>query len=915
MAKKKISICENLRNLWIDFLLRMALMRISCTLLIFLLSIPLLAQQPGKDVKTPWTAQEVRYINQPTEIVARLENGMVAIVKEHKTAPVAAVRLYVKAGSIYEQEHLGAGLSHLFEHLLAGGATETRSEAESLKVLQQIGAQWNAYTTKDHTCYHLTVPAPQVGIALNLLADWITRPSFPEDAFQREWGVVQRELEMYSANPDMQLHTLFDELRYKVHPARFPVIGHQAILQKLTRPQILEYYQRTYVPDNTVLVTVGDFNIEGMLQAIKKEFADFTRRSPVNVVLPQEPELAGPRELIHVLPSMQGPAKMNLGFPSIDLQHEDLYALDTLAGILGTGQSSRLYRALRDQQQLVVDITAYNDTPPWAAGTFTIHCELPPEHIPAAQAAILQEIERLKHQPVTLEELLRVKKQLQVNHIRATQTAAQQAGAMGRDYISTGDPHFSDRYVQNIQQVTVEQIQQMAQKYLLGEKQLTLVVTAKPLASSAAETQNKTPVSPIKKITLDNGLRILLKRNPSVPLVNMRLYILGGLIEETDANNGITHLMARLSVKGTRTQNATQIIDHFEDRGGTLTSGAGNNTFYYTAEVMSQDFPGALEIFSDIVLEPNFPQEQLDKLKPQIVADIQQVENSWSAQARRFFRSKFYTGNPYRLDPLGTPKTVSALTRPQIQEFHKTTVAGSRAVLAVFGDIDLAVAENLIRQRFAAMPKAEPLALDTIRCDDPPKTARQFIQEIPRTGATVYVGYPGIKFTDIQDRYPLEVLEEIVGSYSSPDWLFGKLRGAQLVYSATGFNTPGILPGYFAAYAQCEQDTAPQALQIMQQLLGKAARGEFTEEEIHRATRSLVNADVMARQTNAHAAATAALDELYGLGFNWSQDYADRIMDIGLKEVQAVAKKILATPPTVTILTSQPETFSNTPAK
>jgi zinc protease len=890
-------------------------LRIFRILLIFLLSNPLFGQQPAKNVEIPRTAEEVRYINRSAEIVARLENGMVAIVKEYKNAPVAAVRLYVKAGSIYNQEHLGAGLSHLTEHLLLRGTTKTRSEADSLNLLQQIGARYDSYSTKDHTCYHLTVPALQVGVALDLLADWVTGLSLTEDAFKREWGVVQRELEMYSENPKRQLDSLFDELRYKVHPARFPVLGHQAIVKSLTLQIILDYYQRMYVPDNTVLVIVGDINVEGMLQAIKKEFADFTRRSTVNVVLPREPEVAGPRELLKVLPSMKGPAKINLGFPSIDLLHDDLYALDTLAGILGTGKSSRLYRALREETQLVLDITADNDAPPWAAGTFTIHCELPPENIAKARKAIWEEIELLKKEPVTATELNRVKKQIQVNRIRANQTAAQQADSLGRDYISTGDLHFSDRYVQNIQQVAAEQIQQMAQKYLLREKQLTLLLTAQPLAPSAADAQKKAPVTPIKKIILDNGLRILLKHDSSVPLVNMQLYILGGLIQETDENNGITNLMAKLSVKGTRTLNASQIIAFFENRGAALSAGAGNDTFYYKAEVLPEDFPRALEIFSEIVLEPNFPQEELDKLKPEVVASIEQVDNSWSAQARRFFLSKFYTKNPYRRDFLGTPQTVLAITRPQIQEFHKTTVAGSRAVLAVFGNIDLAVAENLIRQRFASMSTSAPLALDKIALDTPPKTARQFIQEISRTGAAVYVGFPGIKFTDIQDRYSLEVLEKIVGSSTSPDWLFGKLRAAQLVYSAGGFNIPGILPGYFAAYAQCEPDKAPQSLQNMQQLLDKAAKGIFTEEEINRAKRSLVNAAVIARQTNAQNAAVTALDELYGLGFDWSKGYADRIMAIGLQEVQAVAKKILAAPATVTIITSQPDKFPKTPAK
>ncbi len=863
------------------------------------------AQTAGVEQKAARMSQEKRLIDQPDEIVAVLENGMTVMVKENHTAAVASVRLYVRAGSIYEHEHLGAGLSHLFEHLLAGGATEKRSEEESQKRIQEIGAQFNAYTGKDRTCYFLTVPAAYVGDALDLIADWVTRPIFSEEAIKREWGVVQRELEMYASDPDMQMMNIFDELRYQVHPARYPVSGHQAILERLEREQIQDYYQRMYVPENCVLVIVGDINASEMLEAIKKEFADFTRRSRPHLVMPAEPDVTAPRQLVKVFPSLQGPARMLIGFPSIKLQHPDLYALDVLAGILGQGQSSRLYRILRDRQ-LVLTAQAFNDTPDWAKGTFTIFCLLDPVQVAAVRGAVREELQRVKDEPVTAAELARIKRQLQVGYIRANQTAQDQAETMAVDYLATGDPHFSDRYVENIQKVTAEQVMEMAQKYLLEEKQLSLVVTPTPLPREATIEGEKAKESPIKKITLDNGLRVLLKRSPAVPLVNIQFYVMGGLLEETEASNGLTNLMVKLSTKGTKHHTAREIAEYFDSVGGSYGATAGNNTYAYSVEVMSGDFPEAFDLLAEMILEPNFLELELVKLKQQMLAAIQQVENTWPEEARRFFREKFFVNSPYRRSSLGREESVSGLTREQLSAFHGSATVGSRAVLTIFGDIDPEEAEELVRRRFGGMEKGEPLNLDKFDPEPVSKESRRFVEKTAKQGATIYVGYPGMKLTNIKDRYAMEVMTEIMGSTSSSDWLFARLRGAQLVYYAWCYNFPGLLPGYAAATAQCEAEKVDEVQKIIEELLARAAAGKFTVEQIDRAKSNRINAEVLSKQTNADAAGAAALDELYGFGYDWSEGHGDRIMAVTLEEVQNVAKKYLSAAYTITIITSGP---------
>lgn len=862
------------------------------------------APEPNLPVIRP--GQEIRLIDKPDEAAVILPNGLAVIVKENHTAPVAAVRIHVRAGSIYEQEYLGAGLSHIFEHLLAGGATATRSEEQSRQLVEQIGAYSNAFTSKAKTVYFLTVPAQHVAVALNLLADWVTQPVFPPDAFKREWDVVQRELEMYATDPQHQLWSLFDSTRYRVHPARFPIIGYQGILQRLTRDDVLAYYRRMYVPANMAVVIVGHINAQEMLEQVVKEFAAFAPQTPPTFNLPAEPAVCAPRRVVQVFPAMQGPAQLVCGFPSFDLFHDDLYALDTLANIVGQGKSSRLYQILHEQRKLVLDIGAFNYTPQWAEGTFTIYSTVMPENVPALEAALDDVLREIGASGVTVEELERAKRQIQGDYVRSHQTAQEQADTLAANYLETGDPHFSDRYIENMQHVTVEQVQAAAQRYFQAAKKITVILTPVALASvreAAAAAQPEQ--TPIRKIVLDNGLRVLLRRDASVPLVNMQCYFLGGLIQETDADNGITNLMVQLSAKGTADFDAQQISRYFDSVGGILETGCGNNTFFYKAEVLSDDFPQAFNIFTQVIRQPTFPQDQLDKLRAQVLAQIEQQNNDWPQASLQLFRRSFFTENPYRRFWLGTRESVPALARQGLADFHRRSLAARQAVLTIFGAIDLEQVESLVRTAFADMPGGESLDLAAFKTDPAAVQPRRIVEKTEKTGAAIVIGFPGLRIVDVDDRLAIEVVRQIVGSTTG--WLHEELRGRGLVYYAWGLNFPGLLPGYIAFTAQCESGKSAQVLAVINEQLDKARQGLFTEEQLARAKSSLINSEVLDKQTIADAAAAAALDELYGLGYDWSQKNAERIMAVSLAQLQTVTRKYLSQPATTVILTSDPE--------
>src|SRR5688500_12879280 len=273
--------------------------------------------------------ERFRAVNQADEIVSTLKNGMVVIAKR-VPSPVVTVRAYVYTGGVYEGKWLGGGLSHLLEHLVAGGSTKRRTEAENRSLLQEIGNNSNAYTTSDHTAYFINTTPEHMNKAVDLVTGYMFGALITPDEYAREYEVVQRELEKGKGEPGRQFYYLGQINRYRVHPARVPVIGYQEVIQGLSRDDVYAYYQIAYQPQNIVLSIAGDLDPDQMLAAVQKHVGDIKPGREFIYDLPQEPEVLGPRTMVGTFPKL-GQAKLQLAFPSIRLDHPDLYALDLLS--------------------------------------------------------------------------------------------------------------------------------------------------------------------------------------------------------------------------------------------------------------------------------------------------------------------------------------------------------------------------------------------------------------------------------------------------------------------------------------------------------------------------------------------------------------------------------------------------------
>ena len=864
------------------------------------------AAPKDRTVAAPLT-EDRRFVDTPDERVSILSNGLTVILKAHRTAPVVSVRMYCRTGSIYEQEYLGCGMSHLFEHLLHGAATTTCTEEDAKRILDEIGGNSNAYTSYDATCYYIDAGREHLATAVGLLGDWLMHPTWPQEAFDREWAVVQRELERDADNPDRQLFYLTMETMYRVHPIRYPVIGYKSLVQTLKKEDIVGYYHRMYVPDDVQVCIVGDINLDEALAVVQKDFAAFARRPLAAITLPQEPEMATPRQVSKRMKVEA--ALLQLAWPSVPLDHPDLYALDVLSFILTQGESSRLVREVRDRG-LVYSIESSSWTPSWARGLFTISTRLAEDKVDAAVAEIGKQIERVQSEPVSAEELEQAKRQKAAEHVFSLQIAGEIAENLARDYQATGDIHFSRSYVDNIQKLTAEQIRDVARRYLVPRRLGTIKILPQQPATSTAPATAEAGPEPARKITLDNGLRCLIQRDPTAPLVAIQVFSLGGVLFEDAKTNGLSQLVALLAPRGTEKRSAEQIARFFDSRGGMFGGNAGNNTVYFAAQVLKGDFADALEVVADVVCHPTFPQAELDNYRPRVLDEIRQINETWRSELMAYLDRHAFPHSPYRFPAAGSLDVVAKATREDVAAFYRRQVTGGDTVVAIFGDVDPAVAESLTRRYFGSLPAGKQ-ALPSVPAEPARDKPVLYVKAKPPTRAAAGVGlaFEGMTVSEVDDVAKMAVLDTIISGYRYPTgWLMENLRGKDrsLVYEVHAINRPGPIPGAFEIYAACEPTKVNEVYRIISQQLDRARAGQFTPPELERAKTIIATTELMGHQTAGDRAMQAALDELYGLGWDNNQRFIERVRAATLDDVRAMAVKYF-TAPVVAVVTAAPD--------
>jgi zinc protease len=822
----------------------------------------------------------------PGTRLTTLENGLVLIVREDPSAPVISAQAWCKAGSIDEGKWLGSGLSHMLEHMLFKG-TKTRGPGQIDREVQDAGGYMNAYTSFDRTVYYINVPNTGAKIALEILCDIMQHATLPPEEVEKEKQVILREMDMNQDDPSRRASRRLFETAYIRSPYRYTVIGYPDIFNEITRDDVVAYYREKYAPNNCFFVVVGDISALEVEAQIREAYKGSRARPLPPSVMPIEPPQAAPRETFEEAPIELGHFHFAWHIPEI--RHPDIPVLDVLATLLGNGHSSRLYQEIRERQGLVhsVDAWTYNPGNPGLLGVSGV---VDGPLFEKARYAVREELHKVKAGFVTDAELKKAVKQFTAATLATRKTMQGQAQDFGGNWMAANDLNFSERYLAAVKRVTREDIQRVAQKYLVPENRTLYALLPTGTILQRTEAREVIVDRAIQKIEFPNGLRLLIKEDHRLPFVEFRSVFRGGVLAENQENSGLTLLLAKCILKGTPTRTAEQIANEIESLGGSLDSYGGNNSFGINSEVLSMDFDQGLDLLADVVLNALIPEASLEREKEVQLATIRAQRDHMLQSATKGMRRKLFGKRGYGLDVTGSETSVRATNRDHLLAFYRKLAIPNNCVMSIFGDVSAERVKAAVEARFGQWKKSDPITVEAGEPLHPTEIIRVSETRDKKQGVIV-IAFPGVSIHN-KDRHALELIQEALSDLGSR--LFVRIReNLGLAYYVGAQHFLGLQPGYFALYA----GTTPEKLaQVEEEILNEVRllrESGLTEDEIKRAKAKLLGQKKIARQDLGGYAVATALDELYGLGYE-NCDREDALYEaVTVDEVQEVIRRHL----------------------
>ncbi len=467
----------------------------------------------------------------------------------------------------------------------------------------------------------------------------------------------------------------------------------------------------------------------------------------------------------------------------------------------------------------------------------------------------------------------------------------------GSNWLLTRNLNFSRDYLNALNATTADDIKRVANQYLTDDK---LTVTSLNPIGSLATLEEKKQTAPreseIKEFTLPNGLRLLVRENHRLPLVSMVAVFKGGLLAETPANNGISTLLGRTIVKGTDSRSAAEIANEIESVGGSISGSSGNNSFSVSVDVMKPDFTLGLELLTDVLENPTFPDAEVAREQEAQLADIKGEEDQMTAVARNVLREQLFPHHPYGLRGNGTPETVEHLTSEQLREFHRKIVTAKNGVLAVFGDVDANTVYEQVKASLSDLPEGADVLTNLPAAPNP--TTDESVTEIrEKNQAIVMIGYPGVSL-DSPDRVIMELIDTASSDLGSR--FFNRIREELgLAYFVGTTQLIGPTPGMLVFYLGTDPTKVDTVRREFKDEIAKLAKDGLTEEELAKAKKKLLGSEAIRDQSDSAMAQAIALDELFGLGTDFRDQRRAAVEKATVADTQRVSSQYFGKPGSV----------------
>ena len=850
-----------------------------------------------------------------------LPNGLEVYTSRDADTSNVTVQVWYKVGS--KDDPAGrSGFAHLFEHLMFKSTTNLPPETFD-RLTEDVGGSNNAFTADDTTAYFETVPANHLERMLFAEADRMGSLVVDEPTFVAERDVVKEEYrQRILANPYGRLFGLFvPETIYQESPYRRPGIGSIEELEASSLEDVRRFHATYYRPDAAYLIVAGNFDQAQLDRWIDQYFGPLknpTTPVPVNNVV--EPEPTGPRNVTYYAPNVPLPAAV-LAWPTVKYADADRAALTVLDGILSTGESSRLYRSLVYDKQIAAQIGSTPDFSQQAGNLSALAIMAQGHTAEEGVAALNEEIAKLRDAPVTAEELSEAKNEIVADALRSRETVDDRATALGFALINTGSAAAADDEVAQIQAVTVADVQRVARKYLTPQRQSTITFLAAddqnpasvqkmnvgapvtvadlalagppavllpeaertPLPQPGAEVAPATPA--VADFRLDNGLRVLVAPTDGVPLVSARLSFDAGSSDDPSGKAGIAAMTAALLTQGTKTKTAPEIATQIEQLGASIGAGAGVDFSNVYANAPSNAFPETVALMADLVKNPTFAAEELERQQAQTLDGLRVALSQPAAIAGMTVGRVIYGDAPYGATI--TQQTVPTIIPADVAAFHAARYRPSDATLVFSGDITPDAARALAQQAFGDWNPAGAAPAATANPAGEALAPRIVVVNQPGAGqAAVVAAVRGVSRTDA-DFFPLTVGNTLLGGGFSSR-LNQEIRIKRgLSYGASSSLGVRADAGLFTASTQTKNETADEVADLILAEIAKLGAETPTQADLAPRRATLIGGFGRSLETVDGLGALVANLALYDLPMSDLADYAGRVRAVTPEQVQA----------------------------
>ncbi|MFC2117413.1 M16 family metallopeptidase [Bacteroidota bacterium] len=865
-----------------------------------------------------------------------LDNGLNVIFHIDRSDPVVAVAITAHVGSGRELEGR-TGFAHLFEHLLFL-ESENLGKGGLDKMSARIGGSGaNGSTSRDRTNYFQTVPndalekmiwaeAEKIGYFINTVTDPV---------LAKEKQVVKNEKRQNVDNrPYGHTSYLIDKNLYpEGHPYSWQVIGSLDDIQNATLQDVKDFYSRWYVPNNVTLVVAGDFDTSQAKIWVEKYFSEIKRGEDIPEIIKKPLVLSETKKIYHEDIFARLPV-LTIAWPSVYMYHPDSYALQVLSSYLSQGKKAPLYKVLVEDKQLTSYASLYNNNSEIAGQLMLSVRGYDGVNLNDVYDAVNIAFKEFEENGIPEKDLNRIKAGQEMSFYNSLSSVLGKGFQLAQYQIFAGDPGFINQDIQNILDVTEDDVMRVYMKYIKDKNYVATSFVAKgktnlilkdskkadieeEIISQIVEEEfdlnervpyERTPSSfdrtiepPVGKAPelsvpdvwenkMNSGMKIYGIENDEVPLVQFNMTINGGLLLENPEKVGVSNLMARIMTKGTKNKTTEELEQAIEELGASIGVRATNENITISGATLARNYLKTMALVQEILLEPRWDEKELDLAKQAVGSQILQQEASPNSIAANYYRKLIYGENHILSNNiLGTKESVPAITMDDLKTYYSTKLSPKVAAFHVVGDID----EDAVYASLESIDKnwdAIDVKIPVYVMPAPPEKSKVYFYDVPGAKQSVFnFGYPALAATN-SDYYPATVMNYILGGGGFASQLTQQLReGKGYTYGIRSSFSGSTIPGPFTISSGVGSSVTFDAAKLVKDILDNYAKN-YNEHDLDVTKGFLIKSNTRAFETM-----SAKLNMLRNISaYGWPYDYVKQreeiVQNMTVEKIQALAR-------------------------